>query len=339
MQDIGRRRTGRRRVGQRAGRASPPGTGTTWCCGRSIARRPMRWPAIAPARARSPSFRLPAGGRGVERHRRRRRRPRHAGASRFRRRSSRPRCARRRRRTTAGGAAPMVVCASKGLEPGTGATMATVIAANLPGARVGVLSGPSFAEPRSRAGCPAALVVASNDADAAARRAGLLRRRSPADLHQRRRHRRVPGRRAQERHRHRRRLLRRLRLRRQRARRADHARPRRDGPARGADGRPGAHAGRAGGARRSGADLHRRSVAQPAGRAGARARRRARRTSSAGSATSRRASAPRASRAIWRRGSASTCRSRARSPPCFTTASRRARRSNDLLARDIGAER
>ena len=44
-----------------------------------------------------------------------------------------------------GGAAPMVVCASKGLEPGTGATMAEVIAANLPGARVGVLSGPSFA--------------------------------------------------------------------------------------------------------------------------------------------------------------------------------------------------
>ena len=32
-------------------------------------------------------------------------------------------------------------------------------------------------------------------------------------------------------------------------------------------------------------------------------------------------------RAIWRHGSASTCRSRARSRPCFMTASRRARRS------------
>jgi len=55
---------------------------------------------------------------------------------------------------------PIVVCASKGLEPGTGATMAEVIAANLPGARVGVLSGPSFAAEVAR-GLPAALVVAS----------------------------------------------------------------------------------------------------------------------------------------------------------------------------------
>jgi glycerol-3-phosphate dehydrogenase (NAD(P)+) len=59
--------------------------------------------------------------------------------------------------------APMVVCASKGLEPKAGATMAEVIAANLRGARVGVLSGPSFAAEIAR-GLPAALVVASTDA-------------------------------------------------------------------------------------------------------------------------------------------------------------------------------
>jgi glycerol-3-phosphate dehydrogenase (NAD(P)+) len=64
-------------------------------------------------------------------------------------------------------AAPIVVCASKGLEPGTGATMAEVIAANLPGARVGVLSGPSFAAEIAR-GLPAALVAASTDTDVAA---------------------------------------------------------------------------------------------------------------------------------------------------------------------------
>ena len=61
-------------------------------------------------------------------------------------------------------AAPMVVCASKGLEPRAGGTMADVIAANLPGARVGVLSGPSFAAEIAR-GLPAALVVASSDAE------------------------------------------------------------------------------------------------------------------------------------------------------------------------------
>ena len=64
-------------------------------------------------------------------------------------------------------AVPIVVCASKGLEPGTGATMAEVIAANLPGARVGVLSGPSFAAEIAR-GLPAALVAASTDTDVAA---------------------------------------------------------------------------------------------------------------------------------------------------------------------------
>jgi glycerol-3-phosphate dehydrogenase (NAD(P)+) len=58
--------------------------------------------------------------------------------------------------------APIVVCASKGLEPQAGATMAEVIAANLRGARVGVLSGPSFAAEIAR-GLPAALVVASTD--------------------------------------------------------------------------------------------------------------------------------------------------------------------------------
>ena len=58
---------------------------------------------------------------------------------------------------------PIVVCASKGLEPDAGGTMAEVIAANLPAPRVGVLSGPSFAAEIAR-GLPAALVVASTDA-------------------------------------------------------------------------------------------------------------------------------------------------------------------------------
>ncbi len=62
---------------------------------------------------------------------------------------------------------PIVVCASKGLEPEAGGTMAEVIAASLPGARVGVLSGPSFAAEIAR-GLPAALVVASTDAAAGA---------------------------------------------------------------------------------------------------------------------------------------------------------------------------
>jgi glycerol-3-phosphate dehydrogenase (NAD(P)+) len=62
---------------------------------------------------------------------------------------------------------PIVVCASKGLEPRAGATMADVIASSLPGARVGVLSGPSFAAEVAR-GLPAALVAASRDASVAA---------------------------------------------------------------------------------------------------------------------------------------------------------------------------
>ena len=63
--------------------------------------------------------------------------------------------------------APIVVCASKGLEPETGDTMAAVIAAAMPGARVGVLSGPSFAQ-EIASGRPAALVAASADAAVAA---------------------------------------------------------------------------------------------------------------------------------------------------------------------------
>jgi glycerol-3-phosphate dehydrogenase (NAD(P)+) len=63
---------------------------------------------------------------------------------------------------TAGAPAPAIVCASKGLDPERGATMAEMIAAAWPGARVGVLSGPSFAAEIAR-GLPAALVVASND--------------------------------------------------------------------------------------------------------------------------------------------------------------------------------
>jgi glycerol-3-phosphate dehydrogenase (NAD(P)+) len=63
-------------------------------------------------------------------------------------------------------AASVIVCASKGLEPGTGATLAEVITASLPGARAVVLSGPSFAQ-EIAAGFPAALVAASTDAEAA----------------------------------------------------------------------------------------------------------------------------------------------------------------------------
>jgi glycerol-3-phosphate dehydrogenase (NAD(P)+) len=60
----------------------------------------------------------------------------------------------------------IVVCASKGLEPDSGATMSEVIGAVLPGARAVVLSGPSFAQ-EIAAGLPAALVAASADVAAA----------------------------------------------------------------------------------------------------------------------------------------------------------------------------
>jgi glycerol-3-phosphate dehydrogenase (NAD(P)+) len=68
---------------------------------------------------------------------------------------------------TAGSTAPIIVCASKGLEPEGGATMADVIGRAWPGAPVSVLSGPSFAAEIAR-GLPAALVAASADAAAAA---------------------------------------------------------------------------------------------------------------------------------------------------------------------------
>jgi glycerol-3-phosphate dehydrogenase (NAD(P)+) len=60
----------------------------------------------------------------------------------------------------------IVVCASKGLEADSGATMAEVMATALPQARGVVLSGPSFAQ-EIAAGLPAALVAASADAAAA----------------------------------------------------------------------------------------------------------------------------------------------------------------------------
>jgi glycerol-3-phosphate dehydrogenase (NAD(P)+) len=58
-----------------------------------------------------------------------------------------------------------VVCASKGLEPQTRQTMAAVIGAAVPDARVALLSGPSFAQ-EIAAGLPAALVTASADSSA-----------------------------------------------------------------------------------------------------------------------------------------------------------------------------
>jgi len=56
----------------------------------------------------------------------------------------------------------ILVCASKGLEPPHGTTMADVLSDGAPGARVAVLSGPSFAQ-EIAAGLPAALVAASAD--------------------------------------------------------------------------------------------------------------------------------------------------------------------------------
>ena len=61
-----------------------------------------------------------------------------------------------------------VVCAAKGLEPGSGATMADTIAAAVPQVDPVVLSGPSFAQEIAD-GLPAALVAASRSADAAGR--------------------------------------------------------------------------------------------------------------------------------------------------------------------------
>jgi glycerol-3-phosphate dehydrogenase (NAD(P)+) len=61
-----------------------------------------------------------------------------------------------------------IVCASKGLEPATGATMADTIAAAVPQARAAVLSGPSFAQEIAD-GFPAALVAAARVPEAARR--------------------------------------------------------------------------------------------------------------------------------------------------------------------------
>lgn len=55
-----------------------------------------------------------------------------------------------------------IICASKGLEPGSRRTMAEVISDVVPTARVVLLSGPSFAQ-EIAAGLPAALVAASAD--------------------------------------------------------------------------------------------------------------------------------------------------------------------------------
>jgi glycerol-3-phosphate dehydrogenase (NAD(P)+) len=62
-------------------------------------------------------------------------------------------------------AGAVVVCASKGLEPVSNLTMAAVIGAAAPAARVALLSGPSFAQ-EIAAGLPAALVSAAGDASA-----------------------------------------------------------------------------------------------------------------------------------------------------------------------------
>jgi glycerol-3-phosphate dehydrogenase (NAD(P)+) len=63
------------------------------------------------------------------------------------------------------GAGTVILCASKGLEPETGLTMAGVVGQAAPMARVVLLSGPSFAQ-EIAAGLPAALVAASTDAGA-----------------------------------------------------------------------------------------------------------------------------------------------------------------------------
>ena len=65
-----------------------------------------------------------------------------------------------------GSARPVVVSVSKGLEPGSLATMSVVLAETIPGRLVVALSGPSFAsEVYQRQ--PTAVVAASNDPDAA----------------------------------------------------------------------------------------------------------------------------------------------------------------------------
>ena len=72
------------------------------------------------------------------------------------------------RARTALSGTPIVVCASKGLEPESGATMPEVVSAIAPTARTAVLSGPSFAQ-EIAAGLPAALVAAAPDPPSPAR--------------------------------------------------------------------------------------------------------------------------------------------------------------------------
>jgi glycerol-3-phosphate dehydrogenase (NAD(P)+) len=67
----------------------------------------------------------------------------------------------------------IVTCASKGLEPESGLTADRVIAAELPRARVALLSGPSFAV-EIALGLPAALVAAARDAAVAAQVQGCF---------------------------------------------------------------------------------------------------------------------------------------------------------------------
>ena len=149
-------------------------TVTTSRCGRSIVRQPMRSRAIGPARERSPGFRLPpevvvssdldgtVAGRDMLLL---------AVPSEF-------------VAATLRAAAPMppraarcaiVVCASKGLEPVTGATMAEVIAGNL-SARAG---GRAVGAELRRRDRPRAAGGAGGGVDGRGRRrggAGLLRR-------------------------------------------------------------------------------------------------------------------------------------------------------------------
>jgi glycerol-3-phosphate dehydrogenase (NAD(P)+) len=64
-------------------------------------------------------------------------------------------------------AGAVVVSATKGLEAGTHARMSEVISSSLPGVRVGVLSGPSFALEVAK-GSPTAVVIAAADSALAA---------------------------------------------------------------------------------------------------------------------------------------------------------------------------
>ena len=144
----------------------------------------------------------------------------------------------------------------------------------LPGSPCAVLSGPSFAAEVAR-GLPTAVTIASSDpAVAGAVYGGPWRQPFPplsVAGPGRRRNRRCRQKRAGDRLRDRRRA----RARRQRARGADHPRSRRDGPARGRARGAGRDVSRPLGARRPGADLQRRAIAQPCAGPGARPRGRA----------------------------------------------------------------